>query len=139
MIPDRIVIHHSLTADSGTVSWQAIRRYHVETNGWRAIGYHFGVELVGSEYEVLAGRMLNEVGAHTAGHNATSIGICLVGNFDAAPPPDAQMEKAAALVRALQEVLRIPRERVTRHADHAAKSCPGGLFPWDSFRALLRP
>ncbi len=134
MIPSRIIVHHSLTADGQTVSWGAIRRYHVEVRGWADIGYHVGVELVGDRYEALIGRPPNLTGAHCAGQNLDSLGICMVGNFDLAPPPEAQLELAVRLVRGLLEILRLPKYAVRRHSDHApGKSCPGRRFPWKEF------
>lgn len=133
MKPTRIIIHHSLTKDGSTVSWDAIRWYHTHTMGWRDIGYHAGIELIGGHYEILIGRMLDEVGAHTSGQNEDSIGICLAGNFDLAPPPPAQLDLAVRYTSSLCRVLEIPVSRVSRHSDFSAKTCPGALFPWDEF------
>lgn len=44
-----------------------------------AIGYHYVIGLNGALYY---GRHLNEVGAHVAGLNAHSVGICLVGGAE---------------------------------------------------------
>jgi len=136
MKPEYIIIHHSLTEDSGTVSWNAIRRYHVGKLGWRAIGYHFGIERVGNTYEIIMGRMPTEPGAHCrqSGMNYKSLGICLIGNFDKAPPPLGQWRKAVQLVRALVQVFRIPHERILPHNYLAHyKSCPGRMFDIDDF------
>ncbi|MCK4718545.1 MAG: N-acetylmuramoyl-L-alanine amidase [Thermoplasmata archaeon] len=140
MIPDRIMMHHSLTADSGTVSWQAIRRYHKQELKWRDIGYHYGIEDINGEYEILVGRLMSEHGAHCRQRkmNRRSIGICLVGNFDEDPPPDEQWGRAVQLVRSLQEVLRIPREHVHGHREFVGyKSCPGRSFSMQEFRDEL--
>ena len=136
MTPTRIILHHSLTKDGPTVSWQAIRTYHINTNHWDDIGYHFGVEIVKGHYEVLVGRMLDETGAHTRGYNSTSIGVCLVGNFDHEPPPDPQWELAVRLVRGLLVVTGIPAWDVLGHHDFDShKSCPGASFDMRRFRA----
>lgn len=137
MVPDSIVMHHSLTKDGETVSWGAIRRYHVEEQGWADIGYQYGIELVGNYYEVLLGRMVNTPGAHCKenGMNSRSIGICMVGNFDVTLPPVPQYNKAVQLVCSLMDVFNIPASRVYGHNQFATyKSCPGKKFNMQAFR-----
>ena len=135
------MIHHSLTKDSETVSWGAIRRYHVDHLHWRDIGYHFGVELVYDDFEILVGRTLDESGAHCyqEGMNRKAIGICLVGNFDKVEPPDQQIRATVKLVRSLMRQFNIPVHNVVAHRDYAHyKSCPGVLFYMEKFKARLR-
>ena len=138
-----IMLHHSLTDDSGSVSWGAIRRYHVETNGWRDVGYHFGVERIGDYNEVLLGRALDEDGAHCYQDlmNRIALGVCFVGNFDLAPPPDEMLRVTARHLRSIMSNLGIPADEahVRMHRQHATyKSCPGTKFPYLGFLNMLR-
>ena len=135
MMPNHIILHHSLTKDGQTVSWGAIRRYHVETNGWADIGYQLGLELIGDHYEILIGRMLDQVGAHTIGHNLDSIGICFVGNFDLAPPPPDQWALGVRLCHSLCHIFNISPDHIYGHRDFAPKSCPGTMFDLGRFRS----
>ena len=141
MVPTHIVIHHSLTADAGTVSWGAIRRYHVETNGWSDIGYHYGLELVGDRHEILVGRPMTDYGAHCkeGGMNRCSLGICVVGNYDVADLPEEAFRLLVRHVRSLCQIAKIPYSNIHRHAEFAPyKSCPGKRFPWQGFMDALR-
>lgn len=135
-----IVIHHSLTDDGKTLSWQAIRDYHIKTNGWRDIAYHYGIELVNDHVEILVGRMIDEEGAHCKERqmNHRGIGICIVGNFDQAPPPKDKWDAAVDLTKALMRTLGIPAREVYGHGEICGyKSCPGKLFDMNKFRAQL--
>lgn len=143
MRPTKAIIHHSLTEDSGTVSWGAIRKWHTgqhpqSPHKWNDIGYHFGIELVDDYYEVLVGRPIDVPGAHCEGWNKSSIGICFIGNFDIAPPPDAMMKRAVVVFAPIIANLQIPYEGIKPHSAYANKTCPGKMFPFERFVEALK-
>jgi len=108
--------------------------------GWASIGYHFGIELLRDQYEILLGRSLLMDGAHCKekGLNRNGIGICLVGDFDIAPPPEEQLELALKLCEWLCVEFEIPPSRVIGHREAAPwKTCPGLKFPLEEFRTRL--
>lgn len=161
MTPQGIVIHHSLTKDGKTVDWEGIRKYHTSyrhygevvtkdrfvtlqaagarglESPWSDIGYHAGIERVNGVLTLMTGRDLSKYGAHCAGKN-DHIGICLVGNFDLAPPDDATLSLAATLTAGYLKRFKLSADTVHRHHDFAAKSCPGKLFPWAKFMEKVR-
>lgn len=143
-----IVVHHSLTADSETVSWAAIERHHIETNGWADIGYHAGIEIVASSkfsrfaYQALLGRPEDQKAAACKEGDMNDVGlhVCCVGNFDLAPP---SIELVTRLVqRVIEPWMRrysIPAERIVGHRDFAPyKSCPGMRFDLDVIRRAVK-
>lgn len=145
MIPKRIFIHHSLTEDGVTVSWGAIRHFHMTDpkHMYRAIGYHAGAELMRSgdriHYEVLMGRMWHEQGAHAEGQNIDSLGFCFVGNYDIVSPLERLLFEGARFIAAYWcKALKIPPEQIFPHSKFSTKSCPGKLFPMDHFRSLIK-
>lgn len=86
---DLIVIHCSASPNGRAVSVGTINDWHrargfVRKPEWLAkqqawlknIGYHFVITLDGV---VVNGRHVDEIGAHVAGFNAHSLGICMVG------------------------------------------------------------
>lgn len=138
MIPVKIVLHHSLTSDSGTVSWGAIRRWHVEHNGWENIGYHAGIELVYTEYEIFMGRPWDKIGAHTLGQNDQSLGFIFVGNYDLIPPTEKMLEVGARVIALWMRLFDIPRDEIYRHSKFANyKSCPGTEFSLEDLKKWL--
>lgn len=148
MTKNYIVIHHSLTKDSDTVSWGAIRKYHVNTLGFRACGYHWGVERVNGFYEVLMGRFMDDTGAHCrdAMMNQKGIGICCVGNWDLEEPPGDLLETTRKLCKWIMKLYDIPSQNVLGHweaqalggvAENARKTCPGTKFDMEAFRGSL--
>lgn len=141
MLPrTHIMLHHSRTPDGQTVSWGAIRHHHVETRGFRQIGYHYGVELVGDHYEVLMGRSeLDPASACPEEEmNARALHVCCIGNFDEAAPPSAMLEVVVGLVilPAMVEY-GLPPERIIGHRDvDLTKTCPGNCFDLEVVRQM---
>ena len=140
MTPTHIILHHSLTKDSETVSWGAIKRYHTEDLGWRDIGYHFGIERVGDDYQIFMGRMMNVPGAHCKerGMNRISLGVCFIGDYDLNEPPHEMWLLGQELIASLMFVFEIPKENIHGHYELAPyKSCPGVRFDIERFKEEL--
>lgn len=139
-----IVIHH-LGRPAGDA--ESVRRQH-QAWGYASMGYHFvigngnglgdGVIQVGERWthQQPGVHVLDAAGEH---HNERSIGICLIGNGDRRPFTAAQIESLVRLVRALQDEIGVPADRVYRHSDLVAGvSSPGTWFPIAAFRDRLR-
>lgn len=128
---DHLVLHHTAFPSSGiggrTLTAEArhmrqIQRWHLD-RGWATIGYHFVVSPSG---RIFAGRPVDRLGAHVAGHNAGTVGVCLMGDFERERP-------TAAALTALEHV----RARLVPggasvallghrdHRGHETSACPG--------------
>lgn len=117
-----IVLHCSATPTGQAVTVYDIDRWHAERGFQRqpeavaafnpslgSIGYHYFIDLQG---QVFSGRSPAEIGAHVAGHNAHSLGVCMAGTDKFTP---AQWSALADLVRSLQADY--PQASVVGHRD----------------------
>jgi N-acetylmuramoyl-L-alanine amidase len=123
---DFIVLHCSATRACQDIGAREIRRWHV-AKGWKDIGYHFVIRLDG---RIEKGRALDLIGSHVAGHNANSVGICLVGGLDDAtfePASTYTSKQWSALKKLLGDLISTyPKASVLGHRDFkgVAKACP---------------
>jgi hypothetical protein len=123
-----IIIHHSLLyKDDDLATVKAIQNLHMDSRGWADMGYHFCVGKSGSIYE---GRPFTARGTHTEGHNTGTLGICLMGNFVAETPPQAQLDATQQLVNWV--ALRLDISHLAGHRDFNPRTtCPGDtLYPY---------
>ena len=143
----KIVVHHSASAAGSVESIDTEHRQRVDAAGepWLGIGYHF---VIGNGQGMPDGQVTPTfrwreqlAGAHAgvADANATGIGICLIGNFEDAPPTPRQRDAAVRLTRALATQYNIAPADIVRHGDLKATACPGRHFPWREFQAAVAP
>lgn len=123
---DTAVVHCAYTPPSMNIGAEEIRRWHVEDNGWSDIGYHYVIPRDG---RLQLGRSFNRAGAHVRGHNASSVGICLIGGMreDGSGPEFnytlLQMRQLLILLKNLQ--IEFDVRSIVGHCDlDPNKSCP---------------
>lgn len=147
---DEIIIHCAATrpnwmaGESADAKRDEIRRWHVEENGWRDIGYHYVIDRDG---QVARGRPLPSAGAHTYGHNTNSIGVCLIGGHGSSvnDPFSAHFtdEQDMALRTLISELQRsfVGIKKISGHNDYTkAKACPGfQVGRWFAGKSAQRP
>lgn len=140
-----IVLHHSATETGDVESIDAAHKLRKDANGnpWRGIGYHF---LIGNGHGMKDGEVASTFrwhdqsdGAHAGNsrYNTQGIGICLVGNFEDAPPTPAQLKTLHELMVTLRADCRIRSDGIVRHTDIKQTACPGKQFPWEAFLSSM--
>jgi N-acetylmuramoyl-L-alanine amidase len=85
-----LVVHCSDSDVKAHDSIEVIRKWHVEERGFSDIGYHWVITKDGT---VHSGRPEEQVGAHVAGHNAGTLGICLCGRREFTKEQFSSLEK----------------------------------------------
>ena len=118
-----IIIHCSATPAGRAHTVQDLDRWHRQ-QGLKKIGYHYVIYLDGS---VHTGRPVDEAGAHCAGHNQNSIGVCYIGGYDEYfQPCDTRTPEQRDSLRLLVEKLQqqYPGATVHGHSEFAEKACP---------------
>lgn len=135
-----IVLH--TVGVAGDTTMAAIRRYHIEHNGWSDAGYHYGIRKDGT---VEPGRSLTRAGAHCEGANDT-IGICVYGDGDREPWTPEQWRATVELLADLCERHGWVSEQIHGHreapvrlgAKPTTKTCPGRLVDPELVRSAVK-
>lgn len=121
---NKIIVHCSATPEGRDNTIEDIDKWH-KARGWKGVGYHYVIHLDGS---IHPGRDEDEVGAHCAGYNSKSIGVCYIGGLakDCSTPKDTRTEEQKqSLLDLLTELKeRYPSATIHGHREFAAKACP---------------
>lgn len=124
----RLIIHCSASKEGNDVTVAQIDKMHRQ-RGFACIGYHYVIYRDGSIHE---GRDISKVGAHTAGYNTGSIGICYIGGLDKnGKPKDTrtyhQYNALYHLVKILLEMYPTIKE-VKGHRDYSPDTNGDGVI-----------
>lgn len=142
----RIIIHHSATNVDDAANMGRVHKERGMSNG---LAYHFVISngsRKAKDGEIYIGqrwkKQLNGGHMKQDSLNRSSIGICLIGNFETRHATTKQMKSLEALCRYLMRRSGLTANAVTTHkkAHPGHTLCPGKHFPETSFRAkLARP
>ncbi len=140
---DRIIIHHSATPIDDAVNMHKVHLARGMKNG---LAYHFvisnGSRKARDGEIYLSNRWKGQLdGGHVKKHSAnqTSIGICLIGNFEVRPPTSKQLSALEGLCEYLMKRCNLQVNDVTTHTIFHPKHtvCPGKHFSLTGLRRRL--
>lgn len=115
-----VVIHHSaMLPFEGP---RDIQYVHIHQRAFLDIGYHFIIDRAGQIFE---GRSLSTHGAHVKNHNAGTLGIVLMGNYELIEPLPEQLAQLQRLIQLLMR--KQPLTHLAGHQDFLPGHtlCPG--------------
>lgn len=121
---NKLIVHCSATPEGRHTTVEEIDAWHKQ-RGFNSIGYHYVIYLDGSIHK---GRDEKEIGAHCAGQNTNSIGVCYIGGVakDGKTPKDTRTDaQKRSLIELLKELKgKYPNATIHGHREFAAKACP---------------
>lgn len=144
--PNKIVVHHTATANADDVDQaalitlaKAIQDFHMDHNDWIDTGQHFTVNRGGlvaegrhRSLETLTGGASFVEGTHCVDQNDVSIGIENQGTYTDVVPPTPLRESLARLLAYCAAQYQLNPAQIYGHRDFNDTDCPG-----DKLYALL--
>lgn len=133
--PYRLTIHHTAVPDTDgsdiNVRLRQMQAYHIDNNGWCDIGYHFIVSQAGKIYQGRSDE--RRPGAHTGNQNNGNIGVSLIGNYEANPLIEVQIDAAIRILSWIKQTypgIGWSRTNIKGHKEWPGQStaCPGKNF-----------
>jgi len=131
-LPWRITLHHTdgrYTANlaESLDETRFLQDFHQNGRKWSDIAYHYIVDPRGN---IIEGRPLETLGAHTLNNNEGNVGVVLLGAYHA-PKNDrttaAQLAAVADIGRFLVKRFGIDPASLKGHRDYKQTDCPGDL------------
>jgi hypothetical protein len=128
--PSRLVLHHTVVPTEA--QWRGLPTMRGMQGYYAGLGWTSGPHLYAAPDGIWLATPMSRVGIHAGAGNGSvsqgwySIGLEMVGAFDAARPVGAVWANALAVMAGLAQRLKIPpRQLISLHRDYSAKSCPG--------------
>lgn len=128
-----IIVHHTSRQH---MTAEECHEFHQKQRGWSGIGYNYFIEKNGV---IIEGRG-QHVGAHAYGHNRTSIGICMTGDFDRETPTNEQWISFLWLTGYMMKLYHLQTSQVLGHREleGVKKSCPGLFINMEEVRGQVK-
>lgn len=112
----KIIVHCSDSDIASHDDISVIDSWHRQ-RGWEGVGYHYFIK---GDGVLQYGRPVGDIGAHVAGHNSDSIGICFHGKNKFHP---AQFGTLRTLLSSLKVALGVDKVFPHNYFDKS-KTCP---------------
>ncbi|HZE37439.1 MAG TPA: peptidoglycan recognition family protein [Stackebrandtia sp.] len=140
--PDKIIVHHTESANTDDTSQDAayaiareIQHWHMDENGWIDTGQHFtnsrGGFLMEGRHTSLKhltdGKGMVQ-GAHAPGQNDKAIGIENQGTYFTVEPPKALWDSLVKLCAYICAQYGIKATEIYGHRDYTDTDCPGDVL-----------
>ncbi|MCS7003108.1 MAG: peptidoglycan recognition protein family protein, partial [Dehalococcoidia bacterium] len=134
----KIIVHHTVTANQDpdpAATVRAIYYYHAVVLGWGDIGYNLLIDEHGNVYEGRFGGV-GVIGAHAKDFNSGTVGIALLGAFDAQYVSMAAERALAGIVAGTYGNLapfgvslfnNVMLPTISGHRDCVSTTCPGAF------------